>query len=196
MLSLIPLYCSNKSNVTASRPLQIKCKSTIDKNWMHSTNYEWQLFICSSKFWQVCLWSWKTFSPSVSLSRLLWQLLPRLYLQDEKKCVEKHWKFAQPGNRWRLQHQSCCVSEKKQTIINYTWWLFRAFRGFSLDFSTTNFQSVQVSDEEEADAARAAESLCKSRWALGKAADPAVAARAVKNCGDEQSLTTSHEEAP
>lgn len=66
---------------------------------------------------------------------------------------------------------------------------------FPLDFTVTNFQSVQVSDEEEAEAARAAEDLCKSRWSLGPAADQAVEARAVKN-REKLSPKTSHEDAP
>lgn len=102
-----------------------------------------------------------------SLSRLLWQLLPRLCPQDEKKCVEKYRKLQGPGNRRRLQHQRCCVSEKKQLDIVAV----LAFERFSQEFSKTNFKCVQVRDEEEAEAERAAESVCESTRAVGAAPD-------------------------
>lgn len=132
----------------------------------------------------------RVFFHAISPYRLLWQLLPRLRGEDESKRVEKHWKLPKAGNRRRLQHQSCRVSEKGKIIIIIVvaiWGLSR----FVADLSWTNVQYLQVFDEEEAKAASAAESVCKSPGGLG----PAV----YGGCGCQSSqerLTSPGEDAP
>lgn len=64
------------------------------------------------RFWSEAIYLSLTLISSLSPSRLVWQLLPWLCVGDEGKCKEKNWKLQTSGNRWRLQHQSCCVSHK------------------------------------------------------------------------------------
>lgn len=57
-----------------------------------------------------------TLNNFISPSRFIWQLLPRLYHQDETHSKEKHRKLQDTGNRWWLQHESCCVSNKYHVL--------------------------------------------------------------------------------